>query len=30
MTTTGDCFLLWSRTLHDEMLRACARIGFKP
>jgi hypothetical protein len=30
ITSSGELRAVWSRSLHDEMLLHCARIGFKP
>jgi hypothetical protein len=30
MTSAGIILPIWSRTLHDEVMVNCARIGFKP
>jgi hypothetical protein len=30
MTTSGILLPVWTRTVHDEVMLRCARIGFKP
>lgn len=30
MTTSGILLPVWTRTVHDEVMLHCARIGFKP
>jgi hypothetical protein len=30
MTSTGEILPVFTRTVHDEVMVNCARIGFKP
>jgi len=30
MTASGILLPVWTRTVHDEVMLRCARIGFKP
>jgi hypothetical protein len=30
LTSSGELLHIWTVSLHDEVMRLCARIGFKP
>jgi hypothetical protein len=30
MTASGELLHVWTRTVHDDVMLNCARIGFKP